>query len=198
VWLRGSNVGLYDALTLHNRIMKENGHKVVAGIEDAQKQIKAFKKDITENALLGMITLASKKTVYSSYNSCCSNYFINAKALKDGMKDLGYYTEDDAEWIKLSGDLMSAINTKQNNDRVCTIMTHENGEYLSDKTKKLIMLSERSKTRWTKAVEQVKERNTLSKLILEQVTSSWYSQFKYMTRKELRFILTSPIETETK
>ena len=58
------------------------------------------------------------------------------------------------------------------------------------------MLSERNKTRWTKAVEQAKKRNTLSKLILEQLSSSWYSQFKYMTRKELRYILTSPIETK--
>lgn len=197
VWHRGSNVGLFDALTLHNRIMKENSHKVVASIEDAQKQIKAFKKNITKNAVLAMLTLASKKTVYSSYNSCCSNYFINAKALKDGMKDLGYYAEHDAEWVKLSGDLMSAVHTKQKNDRVCTMMTHEDGKYLSDKTKKLIMLSERNKIRWTRAVDQVKERNTLSKLILEQINSSWYSQFRYMTRKELRFILTSPIETES-
>lgn len=196
VWLRGSNVGLFDSLTLHNRIMKENGHKVAAGIEDAQKQIKKLKKNITEPANLAMLTLAGRKTVYSSYNSCCSNYFVNAKALKDGMKDLGYYTEDDTEWLKLSNKIATAIDTKQKNDRVCTIMTHENGEYLSDKTKKLIMLSERNKTRWTKAVEQVKERNTLSKLILEQIISSWFSQFKYMTRKELRFILTSPIETK--
>ena len=198
VWLRGSNIGLYDALTLHNRIMKENGHKVVASIEDAQKQIKAFKKDITENAVLAMLTTASKKTVYSSYNSCCSNYFINAKALKEGMKDLGYYTENDVEWIKLSGKLTADIHTKQKNDRICSVMTHEDGKYLSDKTKKLIMLSDRNKIRWTKAVDQVKSRNVLSRLILEQINSSWYSQFRYMTRKDLRFILTSPIETETK
>ena len=198
VWLRGSNIGLYDALTLHNRIMKENGHKVVASIEDAQKQIKAFKKDITENAVLAMLTTASKKTVYNSYNSCCSNYFINAKALKEGMKDLGYYAENDAEWIKLSGKLTADIHTKQKNDRTCSVMTHQDGKYLSDKTKKLIMLSDRNKIRWTKAVDQVKKRNKLSKLILEQINSSWYSQFRYMTRKDLRFILTSPIETETK
>ena len=194
VWSRGANVGLFDSLTLHNRIMKENGHKVAAGIEDAQKQIKKLKKNITEPADLSILTLAGKKTVYGSYNSCCSNYFINAKALKDGMKDLGYYTEGDAEWLKLSGDLMSTINTKQQTDRVCTIMTHESGKYLSDKTKKLIMLSDRNKTRWTKAVEQAKERNTLSELVLEQINSSWYSQFRNMTRKDLRFILTSPIE----
>ena len=198
VWLRGSNIGLYDALTLHNRIMKENGHKVVAGIEDAQKQIKALKKNITENAVLAMLTTASKKTVYSSYNSCCSNYFINAKALKEGMKDLGYYTEHDAEWIKLSGKLTADIHTKQKNDRICSVMTHEDGKYLSDKTKKLIMLSDRNKIRWTRAVKQVQSRNVLSRLILEQINSSWYSQFRYMTRKDLRFILTSPIETETK
>ena len=196
VWLRGSNIGLYDALTLHNRIMKENGHKVVAGIEDAQKQIKALKKNITENAVLAMLTTASKKTVYSSYNSCCSNYFINAKALKDGMKDLGYYTENDAEWIKLSGKLTADIHTKQKNDRICSVMTHEDGKYLSDKTKKLIMLSDRNKIRWTRAVDQVKSRNVLSRLIIEQINSSWYSQFRYMTRKDLRFILTSPIETK--
>jgi len=187
---------LFDSLTLHNRIMKENGHKVVASIEDAQKQIKKIKKNITENAVLAMITLASKKTVYSSYNSCCSNYFINAKALKDGMKDLGYYTENDAEWIKLSGKLTAAVHTKQKNDRVCSVMTHEDGKYLSDKTKKLIMLSDRNKIRWTKAVEQAKERNVLSELVLEQINSSWYSQFRNMTRKDLRFILTSPIETK--
>ena len=73
-------------------------------------------------------------------------------------------------------------------------MTHESGKYLSDKTKKLIMLSDRNKTRWTKAVEQAKERNVLSELVLEQINSSWYSQFRNMTRKDLRFILTSPIE----
>ena len=194
VWSRGANIGLFDALTLHNRIMKENSHKVAAGIEDAQKQIKKLKKNITEPADLSILTLAGKKTVYGSYNSCCSNYFINAKALKDGMKDLGYYTEGDTEWLKLSGDLMSTINSKQQTDRVCTIMTHESGKYLSDKTKKLIMLSDRNKTRWTKAVEQAKERNTLSELVLEQINSSWYSQFRNMTRKDLRFILTSPIE----
>ena len=58
------------------------------------------------------------------------------------------------------------------------------------------MLSDRNKTRWTKAVEQAKERNVLSKLVLEQINSSWYSQFRHMTRKDLRFILTSPIETK--
>ncbi len=196
VWLRGSNVGLFDSLTLHNRIMKENGHKVAAGIEDAQKQIKKLKKNITEPADIATLTLAGRKTVYSSYNSCCSNYFVNAKALKEGMKDLGYYAEGDAEWSKLSNKIATAIDTKQKTDRVCTIMAHEDGKYLSDKTKELIMLSDRNKTRWTKAVEQAKERNVLSKLVLEQINSSWYSQFRHMTRKELRLIITSPIETK--
>jgi hypothetical protein len=196
VWSRGSNVGLFDALTLHNRIMKENDHKVVASIEDAQKQIKAFRKDISCVKVLAMITIAAKKTVYGTYNNCVSNYFINAKALKEGMKDLGYYFESDSDWVMLAQKIRAAVQTEHDNDRICKVMTHENGEYLSDKTKERIMLSERNKTRWTKAVEQVKERNTLSKLILDQVSSSWYSQFKYMTRKELRFILTSPIETK--
>ena len=196
VWSRGSNVGLFDALTLHNRIMKENDHKVVASIEDAQKQIKAFRKDISCVKVLGMITIAAKKTVYGTYNNCVSNYFINAKALKEGMKDLGYYFESDSDWVMLAQKLRAAVQAEHDNDRICKVMTHDNGEYLSDKTKERIMLSERNKTRWTKAVEQVKTRNTLSKLILEQLSSSWYSQFKYMTRKELRFILTSPIETK--
>ena len=82
--------------------MKENSHKVAAGIEDAQKQIKKLKKNITEPADLSILTLAERKTVYGSYNSCCSNYFVNAKALKEGMKDLGYYAEGDTEWSKLS------------------------------------------------------------------------------------------------
>ena len=176
--------------------MKENGHKVAAGIEDAQKQIKKLKKNITQPADLAILTLAGRKTVYSSYNSCCSNYFVNAKALKDGMKDLGYYAECDAEWSKLSNKIATAVHTRQKNDRVCSVMTHEDGKYLSDKTKKLIMLSDRNKIRWTKAVDQVKERNTLSGLVLEQINSSWYSQFRNMTRKDLRFILTSPIETK--
>ena len=176
--------------------MKENDHKVVASIEDAQKQIKAFRKDISCVKVLGMITIAAKKTVYGTYNNCVSNYFINAKALKEGMKDLGYYFESDSDWVMLAQKLRAAVQAEHDNDRICKVMTHDNGEYLSDKTKERIMLSERNKTRWTKAVEQVKTRNTLSKLILEQLSSSWYSQFKYMTRKELRFILTSPIETK--
>jgi len=196
VWSRGVNIGLFDSLTLHNRIMKENSHKVVASIEDAQKQIKKLKKNITEPADLSILTLAGKKTVYGNYNSCCSNYFVNAKALKEGMKDLGYYAEGDTEWSNLSNKIAIAVDTKQKTYKVCNIMTQESGKYLSDKTKKLIMLSDRNKTRWTKAVEQAKERNTLSELVLEQINSNWYSQFRNMTRKDLRFILTSPIETK--
>jgi len=196
VWSRGSNIGLFDALTLHNRIMKENDHKVVASIKDAQKQIKAFRKDLSCVKVLGMITIAAKKSVYSTYNNCVSSYFINAKALKEGMKELGYYFEDDHDWVMLSQKLRATVQAKHDNDRICKCMAHDNSECLSDKTKDLIMLSERNKTRWTKAVEQAKKRNTLSKLILEQLSSSWYSQFKYMTRKELRYILTSPIETK--
>lgn len=127
VWKYGHKVDrLHDPISYHGLIIDEINSDVhgVAKLFDKKlvaaktesgikAQLKAIKKKAGQNAnLLKCVTIAESKSTYGR------EWFVQAKALKDGLFKLGYLTRTDKEYQELTEKRQNKEMLEDRNDRV--------------------------------------------------------------------------------
>ena len=178
----------HDALSLHNHIMGYYGQKEAKTLKLAKKQVSKILKNL-ESKSLEWVTLSSEKSTYNS-SGYSSNFYVGAKALKEGMAELGYLTNHDTKHSKLSADFRDMDSKKLEMNRVIQILEAGETKWFSEKSKKLIKNNARNQERIYKVIKAMKQDvKSLKSLFLQDITGSWYNKFREVSRDEVRKVL---------